>query len=355
MIRRYGIVLLAVAGLAAAVAVVVRGNRTVPAPGAPVAAAVAPFPSYIFGAGIVEAGTENITIGTPVAGIVTDIYVTRGQPVTRGAPLFRIDARDVEAQLIPARAAVTEAEARVPVARAHIHEAQATLARSEYRLKAGEGLTVGTSITEEDIANRRFDVAVDRAALASAAAEFDHVTSAVATARGRVAQLEREVALRTVRAPVPGRILRMPIHLGEYAQAGALTVPLILLGGDTRLHVRVDINEADAWRFQPCASAVASLRGNPAIKAPLQYVRTDLDVVPQQVLTGDATQRTDARVLQVIYAFDRGSRPVYVGQLMDVFIEATSAADTTAGPRAAVTSCGGDAGTAGAARRGRNP
>ncbi len=35
----------------------------------------APFASYVAGAGIVEASTENIAVGTPVSGNVTAIYV----------------------------------------------------------------------------------------------------------------------------------------------------------------------------------------------------------------------------------------------------------------------------------------
>jgi len=92
--------------------------------------------------------------------------------------------------------------------------------------------------------------------------------------------------------------------------------------------VRVDVDESDAWRFQPCASAEAAVRGNPDIKTPLQYVRTDPDVIPRMTLTGDTTQRTDTRVLQVIYSFDPSSLPLYVGQLMDVFIEAAPVGGT---------------------------
>jgi len=41
-------------------------------------------------------------------------------------------------------------------------------------------------------------------------------------------------------------------------------------------------------------------------------------------LTGQGTERTDTRVLQVIYSFDPAALPVYVGQQVDVFIEAPS-------------------------------
>jgi hypothetical protein len=56
-------------------------------------------------------------------------------------------------------------------------------------------------------------------------------------------------------------------------------------------------------------------------------------------LTGDTTQRTDTRVLQAIYSFDPASLPLYVGQLMDVFIEAAPVGGT-AGPQHPAGSCG---------------
>ncbi|HLH54443.1 MAG TPA: hypothetical protein VKY92_12585 [Verrucomicrobiae bacterium] len=45
-------------------------------------------------------------------------------------------------------------------------------------------------------------------------------------------------------------------------------------------------------------------------------------MIPKTSLTGDTTERVDTRVLQVIYSFERGELPIYVGQQMDVFIEA---------------------------------
>jgi multidrug efflux pump subunit AcrA (membrane-fusion protein) len=174
--------------------------------------------------------------------------------------------------------------------------------------------------------NRRFDVAIDEAALASAEAQVE--------------QIKTEIKRRTVHAPLPGRILQMKTRLGEYAQSGSLSTPLMLLGDDTQFHVRVDIDENDAWRFQPCARAMAFVRGNPDMKVPVTYERTDPDVVPRVSLTGDTTQRTDTRVLQVIYSFNRASLPVYVGQQMDVFVEAPPVEGTTTQAKSPSEPCG---------------
>jgi len=53
-------------------------------------------------------------------------------------------------------------------------------------------------------------------------------------------------------------------------------------------------------------------------------------VLPKRSLTGDSQERVDTRVLQVIFAFDPGSMPVFVGQQVDVYIEDGSQASTAA-------------------------
>lgn len=333
MIRKYVLPLLAVLGVAAAIAMVIQGNRSAPVTQPATQPANAPFSSYIFGPGIVEASTENIAVGTPVSGIVTAIYVKWGDRVKTGQPLFKVDIRDLDAQLLPANAKVKEAEAQLLPADAQVNEAQARLAKAENRLKVGEGLELGVSISAEEMANRRFDVAISKATLASVEAQVDQIKSQIASAEAQVGQIKAQIEVHTIRAPVPGRILQMKTRLGEYAQTGVLSAPLMLLGDDSTLHVRVDIDENDAWKFQPCAPAVASVRGNPQLKATLKYVRTEPDVIPKVLLTGDATQRTDTRVLQVVYSFDPSSLPIYVGQVTDVFIEApTSSANAAPAP-----------------------
>jgi multidrug efflux pump subunit AcrA (membrane-fusion protein) len=132
----------------------------------------------------------------------------------------------------------------------------------------------------------------------------------------------------TVRAPVDGQVLQLKVHLGEFAQTGVLSQALILLGRVDPLNVRVDVDENDAWRVKPGATAEAFLRGNGEIKTPLKFVRFEPYVVPKTSLTGDTTERVDTRVLQVVYSFERGELPIYVGQQMDVFINATVGSNT---------------------------
>jgi HlyD family secretion protein len=302
---RYIAPFLAVIGFVLAVGVVFYGNRPPPAALPAIQSAKAPFPSYIAGAGITEASTENVAVGTQVSGVVTNIYVKRGDTIKSGDPLFTVDDRDLQAQLLPASAKVKAAEAN--------------LAKAKDHLDRGERLSQGNkgAISIQELENRRFDEAIGETALA--------------TAEAGVEQIKREIEIHTVRALVPGRILQINIRPGEYAQSGVLASPLMLLGDDSQMHVRVNIDENDSWRFKPNASAMAFIRGNPALKTPLRFVRIDPYVVPKTSLTGDSPERTDMRVLQVIYSYDPATLlMVYAGQQMDVFIEAPPVAAQSA-------------------------
>ncbi len=294
MSRRYLLPFLATIGFAAAIMAVVLGNEAPPAAPAPLPSARAPYDNYVAGTGLIGASTGNIAIGTPVSGIVDAIYVKWGDWVSTGKPLFKLDARDLSAQL--------------EVATARVMEAEATLAKNKNLLKVGEGLTSGSSISAVDLANRRFDVGISEAALT--------------VAKTQAGQIEADIERKTIRAPVDGRVLQINIRLGEFAQSGVVSPPLMLFGDDSRLYIRVDIDETDAWRVQPTAPAMAYVPGNPELTTPLRFERIEQYVVPKMSLTGASTERTDTRVLQVIYSFDHGTLPVYIGQRMNVFIKA---------------------------------
>ncbi len=118
-------------------------------------------------------------------------------------------------------------------------------------------------------------------------------------------------------------MLQVNVRPGEYV--GATAGPaLIVLGSVTQLHVRVDIDEYDIPRFVTDAPARATLKGQPTDFFPLKFVRIEPYVVPKKSLTGDNTERVDTRVLQVIYAIDTTGKRLFVGQQLDVFIDASA-------------------------------
>ena len=300
MFRKYVLPFLAVVGVGFGIYAAIQSASTL-APTPMVSDAPSPpYKTFVAGAGLVEANTENMAIGTQTAGIVSAIYVQIGSQVKQGDPLFLIDDRSTRATLAIQQAAVKVAKAQA--------------AQAIYLDTIAKGLIAEHVVSQEDADLRRYVAATATAQVAQMQAQ----ANATAT------DLER----LTVRAPVDGQVMQLKIHLGEYAPFGVLVQPLIFFGNVEPLNVRTDVDENEAWRVQASAVATGYLRGNKAVTTPLTFVRFEPYVIPKVSLTGEPTERVDTRVMQVIYSFHSGDLPIKAGQQMDVYIDAQPPAAT---------------------------
>jgi multidrug efflux pump subunit AcrA (membrane-fusion protein) len=270
---------------------------------------VSEFRKTVAAVGLVEANSENIAIGTPLAGVVDRVFVRVGESVKAGAPLFVLDTRQLRADLAVRRQALAVAKSRIRVARAQLEDLQRQLAFAE-------SVTDKRAISAEELTQRR-------SVVETATAQLDEARTEASAAEAQVHSVETEIERSTVRSPLDAEVLQVKLHAGEYAPAAVTATPLILLGGSRPLHVRVDVDEHEAWRVRRDAAASAHLRGDAAVKTPLHFVRFEPFVVPKKSLTGDSIERVDTRVLQVIYRIERQDLPLFVGQQMDVFIDAS--------------------------------
>jgi multidrug resistance efflux pump len=326
---------------------VVKANQVPPKPPPPVEPARTQFARTVAGAGITEALTENIAVGAALPGVVLEVYVPVekvGQRVKAGEPLFRVDDRQLRAQLKVAMATQAAAEAQLakleaqprpeelPPSEAKVRTAQANLAVLQDHFERARKLYPQQAMAEEDYRQRKLSAEVARQQLAQAQAEYELLkagawdpdktiaAAAVEQARAQVAQIHTDLERALVRAPVDGDVLQVNVRQGEYVGTPP-SQALLVLGNVHRLHVRVDVDEQDIPRFRPNAAARAALRGSPRTEYALKFVRIEPFVIPKRSLTGDTTERVDTRVLQVIYSLEGRDQVVYVGQQLDVFID----------------------------------
>lgn len=254
----------------------------------------APYAATVAGVGVVEPRSEAIAIGANLPGVVAAVHVKAGDHVRAGAKLFSIDDRSPRAELALAEAHTRSAEVALADARDQSSRAAQSLARQ--------------ATSDSEATRKRFAVSLAETRLAEARAESHRIAT--------------EIERLTVTAPIDARVWRVDVRAGEYAAAGPLAEPLMILGDDAVLHVRVEIDQTDAHRVKSEAAAVASLRGDGGRQAKLAFVRFEPLVQPKRALSGDGTERVDTRVLEVIYALPKGALTAFVGQQMDVFIEA---------------------------------
>jgi multidrug resistance efflux pump len=324
---------------------VVRGQQTRPKLEPLSPPARVPFDRAVAATGLVEAETENISVGSYLPGVVVEVFVKVGNEVEKGAPLFRLDDRALRAELAARKAALDAARAQlarleamprpeeVPPSKAKVAEARANLLDWEDQRRRAEALLATRAVPDEEWSRKRQGTEMAREQLARAEAELALLEAGAWQADKRVSeatvkqmeaqltQTEVELDRLVVKALVPGEVLQVNVRPGEFVGAPP-DKALIVLGNVRQMHVRVDVDEHDIPRFRRDAPAVASPRGDPECRLPLRFVRLEPYVIPKKSLTGDNTERVDTRVLQVIYALgQRGEKRVFVGQQLDVFLD----------------------------------
>src|SRR5215469_10995170 len=304
--------------------------------------------------GLVEPESENVDISCPVSGLVTAVYANAGDQVHAGQKLFSLDDRDLQAELRVKQAGLEQARAKlkkleeqpraedIPPAEAKVREAQANLADAEVQMKLMESVSDRRAVREEDLQRRRIAYQAAQARLNEAqsqlallkagawAPDIAVAKSEVSQGEAQVKQVATNIERLTMTAPIDGIILQKKVRVGQFAQCGPSSEPLMIMGGGAHLNIRADIDESDAWRVRPNTAAVAYVRGDTRQKITLEFVRFEPYVVPKKSLTGDSTERVDTRVLQAIYRIRDESTPVHVGQQMDIYIEAPLALGSSA-------------------------
>jgi HlyD family secretion protein len=293
IIRSIAIPVLAVAGLFSAINVVQKGAE-IPVPPEPyVEPYASPFKEWVAGSGTIESLGEETEVGSPVSGVIEKIYITEGQEVKEGDPLFSIDSREFEAERDARSASVLTANAELQEAKRSFNYYQ--------------GIKDKRAVSADMVAEKYSAVAV--------------ADARVAEARAKVRQSEVEIERRTIRSPINGKVLRLMIEKGEFATSQSPSKYLLVLGDVSTYQVRVQIDETESWRIKKGAKAEASLRGARSESSPIEFLRIEPLIIPKRSLTGESNERVDTRVLEVIYTLNPKALPVRPGQLVDVFIE----------------------------------
>ncbi|MHB1556676.1 MAG: HlyD family secretion protein [Isosphaeraceae bacterium] len=296
--------------------------------------------------GLIETRRESIPVGTLVAGVVSEVYVERGDVVKKGDPLFRLDDRDFRMQLGIATANLQVAEAQldrllaaprqgdVPSAEASLEEARAHLGDAERTFRRSQTLYDRKVESAQDRDRDRYAYIASKAIVARLEAELkrtrttwekDKLTAraTVAQAKAQVESLQVSLGRLMVHAAIDGRVLRVGVRPGQFAGT-AWNEPLIVLGDCRDLVVRADVDESALPRFAPRAKAIATLKDRPGLVLPLTYFDTDPAIITQPPMDDEdsASDPRPRRVLQVLYQLPREcSIVLYAGQQMDVTIE----------------------------------
>jgi HlyD family secretion protein len=305
--------------------------------------------AFVAGLGEVQGLGEPVAIGTPVDGLIARVHVEPGARVVRGDPLFSLDDRLLRSRHELQRRAFATARARLErlragtrdellvASRARVASARAAVDRSVEQFERARSLHSKGALSLERMRSREYDQRAAEAELERAEADlarlrrgaWEHDLRIAACehdeARAKLELVEVELDRLVVRAPADGLVLAVGVRAGEFVTAGtsrdSADAPVTLARSGS-LQVRVQVDEEDASRIAPGARAEAYVRGRVRQRVELGFVRIEPRVVPKRSLSGATTERVDTRVLHVVYEVVGVLDRVYLGQKLDVFIEA---------------------------------
>lgn len=302
-----------------------------------------PFKSYISGGGVVEASSDNISISSPVNRIVEKVWVDISEEVKKGDILFTLENKDLKADLASRTIDYEIAKAKLrkmeelprqedlSAAEAAAKRTQVAFEEAKSQNEMAQALHNSRALSQQEINRRRYGYEEAQAQWEEAQANLSKVKGGawkpdltiaaleVEQAEANLKRVETDIDRTIIRSPIDGRVLQVEIHEGE-SPVGIKD--LMIVGNVDEIYLKVSVNQFDAPYFKPEAHAVAFLRGNTQIEFNLGFVRLVPYLVNKQVFTNDIMDKTDTRVLQVIYRIQNSDHTIFVGQQMDVFIEA---------------------------------
>jgi HlyD family secretion protein len=283
-----------------------------------------PFPHSVAGVGLVEPKSELISLAASIPGVVQEVLVKPGDLVKRGQVLVKLDTRKLQAEQKEAQAALEIRQGELLATNAKHKTAQASLDQASSAFAFVKQLAASKAVSVEDVDQRSKSLAVAEAQLAEATAAIAVAEAGRTAAQAALDSFQTELDRSNVIAPLDATVLQVRIRAGEFADAGPSSQPWLTLGDMTSLHVRVDIDEHDAWRTKGIRRGMAQARGNTKQQAPLSFVRTEPLIIPKRSLTGDAAERVDTRVLQMVLEVQNApATGLYPGQQVDVILETT--------------------------------
>ena len=286
---------------------------------------------------------EFVYISPPSAGALEELTVERGQQVSKGQPLFSVDAG-------PQKAARDEASQRLEQARATLAdtqkgrrpseiqalEAQLSLAKEALSLSQKErarqeNLSTSGAVPEESLDRARSIHEQSRLRVAQLEAELqtaklgsreDQIKAAELEVKAREAALAKaEWDLRQTRqaAPIAGIIDDTLYAVGEWVPAGR---PVISLLPPKEVKVRVFVPETEISKWHVGDSATVHIDALPqALRGTVSFISPQAEYTPPVIYSRENRSKL---VFMVELRFeDSVAATLHPGQPVDVEFTAT--------------------------------
>lgn len=305
--------------------------------------------------GRVEPLSEEIKIGSEMAGKLRAVLVEEGDRVRRGQVVAVLENDDYRARLASAEAELELKEAELrrirngarpqerDEASAQVREADAVLentrsawVRRQALLRSGDLSRMDYEQAEREyaVAQARHQAALQRHSLINDTAREEDLAraeAAVRLARARVEEAQAMLDKTNLRSPLDGVVLRKYANSGESVKD--TSEPPILTVGDVKVwRVRVDVDETDVAQIRPGQRAYVTADAYGDRKFWGRVVRIGQILGRKNIRTDEPTERVDTKILETLVELKDG-QALHAGLRVTAYLLIEEPPQTTHGGR----------------------
>jgi multidrug resistance efflux pump len=303
--------------------------------------------SVVAGPGLIEPNSEDVKIGSELAGKLKEVLAEEGQQVKKSQVLAILVNDDYYAQVEASRAQVHQAQAAYDKilngsrtqerkeSFAAMQQAETVAANTRSDLERRQKLFDGGIISREEMDHAQRDFNVAEAQFEAAKQHFhliddrqrdEDIASAKAQLEMAKAQLAGNEAVYEktfLRAPFDGTILRKHHRTGESITNSSVTPdPVFTMGDMAGLRVRVDVDETDVSRVAEGQKVYVTAAAYQGQKFWGHVIRVGGQLGHKNLQTDEPKEKTDTKILETLVQLDPGAR-LPVGLRVDAYIQTT--------------------------------
>ena len=281
---------------------------------------------------------DRFVITAPVAGRVLRSELHEGDSVTEGqtiaelepAPVGEREQRELEARLASARELLHEAEHRLALAQEGLTYAQRERTRTESLVARGLAAqqALDQAATLQGLAEQQAGAARHR--VASAAADVEAIRAELISTRSGGSQ--SNVTLK-IRAPVTGRVLRLPEKSDRVVNSGA---SLAVIGDVSHLEVLIEMLSTDAVKVRVGMPVLLDGWGDDRV------LHARITVVEPYAFTKVSALGVEEKRTNVIADFTESPEPLGDGYRLQAHVVTYSADDAIKASAGALFPCGAE-------------
>ncbi len=296
---------------------------------------------------------DSVEIRARVKAYLQAQHFQEGTMVKKGQPLFTLDKREYEAQMMQAKAQLAKAEADliqakertvVDVAAANLEVANAQLNKTDQDVNRLKPLAEAQAVPQQDYDNAlasqraaRADVQARTASLNTAkvnqAAAIQQATAAVESAKAAVMQAGLNIEYCNLVSPIDGIVGTRQVAPGNLVGQGEATL-LTTVSNVNPMRVYVAISEREYLQYFK-----ERAQGKRPGSAELELILADGSVFPHKGRVTIADRAVDAKTgtLSIVAEFPNPTQLLRPGQFGRVRLAATVVENALLVPQKAVT------------------